>query len=711
MASTNQHPLVMVVDDDDPTRMMATEFLTQAGFDVVDYIGGEPALADLEAKRPDIVVLDVEMPDVDGFTVCRTMRKTPGFESTPILMLTGLNSSDSIDLAFEAGATDFATKPINWSLLVHRLQYMLRAWQSAQDLAYNEKNLASAQRIAQMGNWQLQADSDHMYWSDQLYRIFGCEKFDGLPTKEMFLEFVHSEDREVVKTWLDEVFSAPSNNLSIDFRVVQKSGGERFVRQQVEQVLGPNGSLESLGGVVQDFTEKHRSDRKIEQLASYDRVTGIPNRSFFQQHVDEAICIAERESECVSVLYIDMADFKLVNDTFGHSCGDSMLNEIAGRILHCVRDIPNCVARMGADEFTVLLTGANVCSLTEVVARDIIEKLSQPYLINDVELFSSSNIGIAMYPEHGTCSESLLKKSDLAMSGAKRDGKNLHRVHDESMDEETQKRFRIESLMRGGLERNEFQVYYQPQIDLQAGRLYSAEALLRWISPELGFVPPDQFISIAEDTGFIVPLGEWVLRTSCLQAVEWIKQGFPISQVAVNLSVLQFIREDFTDTVQRILTETGLEPACLELEITESLLAADTELAVETLRKLKNIGVQLSIDDFGTGYSSLSQLKHFPIDRLKLDQSFVQGVTCSEEDAAITRAVIAMSNSMDLKLLAEGVETIEQLEFLKQARCNEIQGYFISKPMSAEAVTAAMDELTKRLDDLFDGQGNLRRAA
>lgn len=711
MPNTARKPLVMVIDDDDSTRTMANEFLTQAGFDVVDYSGGDAALVDMQRHSPDIIVLDVDMPIFDGFSVCRAVRVKPGYEFTPILMLTGRDDSDSIDLAFEAGATDFSTKPINWSLLRHRLQYMLRAYQSARDLAYNEESLASAQRIAQLGSWHLKAGRDEMYWSDQLYRIFERSKQELPPTRSTFLNYVHDSDRDCVETWLEEVCNSPDQSASIDFRVTTECGAERFVRQQVEQVLDQNGDVKSLDGVVQDFTEKRRADLRIEQLAYYDCVTGIPNRALFQQQVDEAITNGSLESKIAAVMYIDMTDFKLVNDTLGHACGDLMLNEIAERILNCLGDSSSCVARMGADEFTVLLSDVSNSAQAEAVADQLIKNLAHPYTLKDIDIFSSSNIGIAMYPQHGTCAESLLKNADMAMSEAKRDGKNLYRIHDESMDKATQKRFRIESLMRGGLERNEFEVYFQPQVDLKSGKLYSAEALLRWNSPELGFVPPDAFIYIAEETGFIVPLGEWVLKTSCLQAVEWIKQGFSISQVAVNISALQFIRSDFTDMVRRILGETGLDPACLELEITESLLASDTKLAVETLRKLKKIGVQLSIDDFGTGYSSLSQLKHFPIDRLKLDQSFVQGITSSEEDAAITRAVIAMSKGMKVKLLAEGVETIEQLEFLKQHNCEEIQGYYISKPMPANELTEKMDELTARLDELFDGHGNLRLVA
>lgn len=708
MAGSAQKPQVMVVDDDNPTRMMATEFLSQAGFDVVEFASGELALESLGNQTLDLIVLDVEMPGLDGFDVCRLIRTRAGFENTPILMLTGLDNTQSIELAFEAGATDFGTKPINWMLLCHRLRYMLRAKQSAEDLIKNQKSLASAQRIARMGNWQIQISSGDMVWSDQLCTLLGDQISCAEPSLQKFLKPVHVNDINRVKVWFDEVQSRRTDNLLIDFYMVPVEGEGRYYRQQVEQVLNKEGEVVELHGVLQDVSEHQRAQHRINQLANYDRVTGIPNRTLFQESVEKFI--GQSSNASAAVLYIDIDDFKQVNDTLGHASGDVMLNEVVLRINKIVPD--DCtLARMGADEFTLLMPLSEGGVDPMAIASDINHELSEPFALNDGEIFSSCSVGVAIYPDHATCADTLLKNADMAMTSAKRAGKNTFRDHNEDMDEEAQNRFRIESQMRGALERHEFQLFYQPQVDLQSGKMYCAEALIRWVSPELGFVSPDQFIYIAEDNGFIVPLGEWVLRTACLQAVEWIAGDFPIQQVAVNISALQFMRPNFSDTVQRILDETGLSAEHLELEITESLLAKDTNLAIQTLRNLKEIGVQLSIDDFGTGYSSLSQLKHFPIDRLKLDQSFVQGVTNNKPDAAITRAVIAMSSSMNVKLLAEGVETLEQLEYLKANACNEIQGYFISKPVPADLLAENIDDIRAHLSQLFDGSGNLRLIA
>jgi len=684
MASNNIRPCVMIVDDDDPTRMMATEFLSQAGFEVVEVAGGKEALDRLQIEKPNIILLDV--------------------------------------IAFEAGATDFAAKPINWTLLSHRIRYMLRAWESANQLEKNQRSLASAQRIAQLGNWEWDASTGEMDWSEQLYSMFDCDKSSVEPCMDHLLSFVHSNDRARVKNWLALLQKPGAASECIDFCLISGSGKERHVRQQVERVTCEDGNVLQLQAVMQDFSERRQAENRIEQLAYYDEVTGLANRALFSERLDEAIVLAKHQDSAVAVLYIDVDDFKHVNDTLGHSAGDTMLNEIAHRLSMCVRtnaarDTVLCdtcntiVSRMGADEFTVMLAGIPKSGDISRVAGRVIEALSLPYELQGGEIISASNIGIATYPHHGENGESIIKNAAMAMTVAKRSEKNSHRLYDENMDLEAQKRFRIESQMRGALERNEFTLNYQPQIDLTTGKVFAAEALVRWNSPELGFVSPGDFIHIAEDNGFIVPLGEWVLRTACQQAKEWLESGFPFARVAVNISVLQFIRADFPDTLRTILEETGLDPDYLELEITESLLASDTSGAVETLRALKAIGVQLSIDDFGTGYSSLSQLKHFPIDRLKLDQSFTQGVNESTEDAAITRAVIAMAASMDIRLLAEGVETIEQLDFLIEHGCHEIQGYYISKPQASEALTEDMPQILYKLSDLFDESGNWLKSA
>lgn len=703
--------VVMIVDDDASTRMMATEFLTQAGFTVAEAADGVEALARAAQVRPDMVILDVEMPNLNGFETCVQLREMPAFGSTPILMLTGLDNSQSIDLAYEAGATDFATKPINWSLLCYRVRYMLRASQASELLFKNQASLAAAQRIARLGNWEYDVAQKRLVWSEQLFHILGLRSTEIKPSHEAFLARVHEGDRSRVAEWMSQD-SASMEITSIDHRILLSDGDVRSVRQQIERTFDSEGTLVLLQAIVQDFTEQRRAEEKIHQLAYYDSLTNLPNRVLLQEHLENDLAFAKRYNTTLAVLFLDLDDFKRVNDTLGHAVGDLLLQEVGKRLRKNLRcggagaksntiNVNAMVSRMGGDEFIILLSSIEDVSDAISVANRILNVLTQPYNILGNNLYTSPSIGISMYPTDGLTAQDLLRNADMAMYSAKRSGKNIYKLHSVAMDDAAQHRYKIDVCLRSALENEEFEIFYQPQLDLSTGVIFSVEALIRWRSKELGFVMPSDFIPVAEENGLIVPMGQWVLRTACEQAQKWIEEGFLVNKVAVNISVLQFMRPDFPAVIEDILFKTGLPAKHLELEITESLLANDIFGAVDTLRELKNIGVELSIDDFGTGYSSLSQLKNFPIDRLKIDQSFISNVTTSKEDAAITEAVIAMSDSMKIKVLAEGVETPEQLEFLRQHGCNEIQGYLIGKPQPASEIEANMPSIDDLLGELI----------
>lgn len=692
----DERPVVMMVDDDDMTRMMGLEYLTQSGFTAVEASDGQEALDIIENLRPDIILMDVEMPRLDGYAACKQIRMLEGFATTPILMLTGLDDALSINLAYEAGATDFATKPINWLLLCHRIRYILRGSNALDDLQQSRVSLAAAQRIARLGNWTWNVESDVTTWSDQLYHIVGEERGHCRAAFETILNRVPEQEKERVSNWFDGCTSA-SLPLPIDHSLIFDDGSERHVRQQLELERNAKGAVVRVQAAVQDVTDHHRAERKIHQLAYYDGLTALPNRSLFGERLDLALGLAVRHERSLAVMFIDLDDFKRVNDTLGHTSGDLLLQSVGERLKTCLRSSDalgagsagtegETIARMGGDEFTVLLSEIRDEADAIHVAGRILEALSKPYDLAGNEVFTTPSVGIAVYPQHGATAEQLLKNADMAMYFAKREGKNVFKTFEESMNNVAMDRYSMEAQLRKALEANELTLNYQPQMNLATGGFDAVEALLRWNSAELGFVSPADFIPLAEETGLIVPIGEWVLRTACKQAVAWHNEGLALERMAVNISVLQFVRPDFPRMVISILEETGLEANRLELEITESVLAKDTTGAVSTLCTLKEIGVQLSIDDFGTGYSSLSQLKHFPIDRLKIDRSFVMGVTDNRHDAAITKAVLAMANSMELLVIAEGVETEEQLSFLHGNHCDEVQGYFLSRPLPAKEV-------------------------
>ena len=434
--------------------------------------------------------------------------------------------------------------------------------------------------------------------------------------------------------------------------------------------------------------ERHRAEERLEVMAHYDALTHLPNRALFHDRLEQALSRAERNKSLVSLMFLDLDRFKAVNDSLGHDSGDQLLREVALRLRQCIRET-DTVARLGGDEFTVILEQIARPEDAAIIATKIIDALAEPVLINGQETFASTSIGITLYPLDGERAEQLIKNADFTMYKAKEEGGNGYRFFTRELGTLTTSRLEMESGLRHALERQEFLVYYQPKLDLASGTIIGAEALLRWKHPVKGLISPAEFIPILEETGLIEPVGEWVLKTVCEQLRAWHDSpDLPRLVVAVNLSARQLQNKDLCKTISDILEATGLEPGFLELEVTESMLMHDPKRANEILAQIRNKGIlHIGVDDFGTGYSSLSYLKQFPIDTLKIDKSFVDGLPEDEDDIAISRAVIAMAHSLKLTVVAEGVEKIEQLEFLRENGCELVQGYLVSLPVPAEAFT------------------------
>lgn len=428
--------------------------------------------------------------------------------------------------------------------------------------------------------------------------------------------------------------------------------------------------------VESDFAER-------EYQASHDALTGLPNRNLLADRLTQNIATARRRHQIVAVLFVDLDHFKVVNDSLGHDAGDTLLKEVAARLAGCVRE-GDTVARQGSDEFVMVVDEMLREEDVRAVTHQVAAALSRPFYIDGQEMFVTCSTGIALYPRDGEDAATLLKHSAIALHRAKETGRNTFQYFAAEMNTRALERLILEGKLRQALERGEFLLYYQPQVDLASGCLIGVEALVRWQHPELGMVSPAQFIPMAEETGLIVPLGEWVLRTACAQMKAWHRDGFSTLRVAVNLSARQFRQQDVVAMVSGVLEETGLDPSGLELELTESLLVQNVEAGIQTLKALSGMGVQLAIDDFGTGYSSLNYLKRFPIDRLKIDQSFVRDITHDPGDAAIVTAIISLSHSLRLKVIAEGVETEAQLAYLRAGQCDEMQGFYFSRPLPVE---------------------------
>jgi diguanylate cyclase (GGDEF)-like protein/PAS domain S-box-containing protein len=435
--------------------------------------------------------------------------------------------------------------------------------------------------------------------------------------------------------------------------------------------------------VFSDISERKAIDERIHFMAHYDALTHLPNRVLLHDRLLQSISAAPRRNRKVAILFLDLDRFKTINDTLGHSIGDLLLQSVAERLRECIR-ISDTIARLGGDEFIVILPDLQESAYAATVAQKILDKISNPFVIRDVELNTTASIGISLFPDDGTANEDLIANADVAMYRSKENGRNTYQFFTPEMNDSAYDRLTMENNLRRALERQEFVLYYQPQVNSETGQIIGAEALVRWRHPETGLVPPGMFIPIAEENGLIVTIGEWVLREACRQNKAWQQLGLSPIPVAVNLSAVQLRQKDLTEMVADALQETGLEPAWLELEITESGIMQNSEAAVKTLHTLKQMGLKLSIDDFGTGYSSLSHLKRFPLDKLKIDQSFVRDITTDEDDAAIVVAIIGMARSLKLRVIAEGVETRGHLDFLNANGCVEIQGYYFSKPVPAD---------------------------
>lgn len=449
---------------------------------------------------------------------------------------------------------------------------------------------------------------------------------------------------------------------------------------------------------VRDITERKVAEERVQFLAYYDALTGLPNRTLLEDRITKALASARRRNENAAVLFLDLDRFKFINDTLGHTSGDALLQEVAARLKGCARE-QDTVARVGGDEFVMLLTSVAQASDAAVAAQRVLDAITSEFSVHGNLLKVTCSVGISMFPAHGLDSDALVKNADAAMYCAKQKGPNNIQFFTKDMNDQMVERLTLESGLRLALDRQELFLVYQPQMDIATGAIVGVEALLRWQHPELGLVPPGDFIRIAENTGLIVPIGEWVLKTACAQARKWQDEGLRQVQIAVNVSAVQFRQEGFRDLIKGVLSETRLSPQYLELELTESLLLTNADVMFSVLRDLKEMGLSLAIDDFGTGYSSLSYLRQFPVSRLKIDRSFVQDVAINPDDAAITAAIIGMAKNMSLRVIAEGVENEAQLSFLRAHQCDEIQGYYFSRPLSADKVA-----------EMLKGNKTMRRA-
>ncbi|CAM8665021.1 COG5001 Predicted signal transduction protein containing a membrane domain, an EAL and a GGDEF domain [Comamonadaceae bacterium] len=517
-------------------------------------------------------------------------------------------------------------------------------------------------------------------WNTAAEKLFKLLRQETLDNPSIFSQLVESPELQALREQALEGRKVVNTELQLDLH-----GGQALeLSLNIVALHGQAGQAYGVLTMASDISERKANERKVAFMAYHDALTGLPNRQLLEDRLEVAMAQADRAKTKVSLLFLDLDNFKRINDTLGHAIGDSLLQEVAQRLRTCVRE-SDTISRQGGDEFVVLLNALKDKDAALPVIAKLLDRLDEPFYTDGHELATSASIGVTVYPDDGQDFDTLRKKADMAMYRAKEAGRNTYRYFNEAMNAEAKEHLHLRNGLRRALERNELVLHYQPQIDLPTGRIFGAEALIRWNHPDLGMVSPARFIPVAEDSGLIVPIGDWVMSEACRQAMSWYRQGLPALLMAVNVSVAQFNRGNLEEALVKVLLESGMNPQNLELELTESLLIQNVDHVLAALKRLKGLGVQLAIDDFGTGYSSLSYLKRFDIDKLKIDQSFVRDLVADPEDTAIVNAIIQMAKSMGLKTIAEGVETPDIVKLLQRFGCDEAQGFFFARPMPADA--------------------------
>lgn len=689
-----QRPVLLLADREPAVLLAACRHLEKAGFKVQRASTAAETAALFSAIRPDLAVIDSTLPDGDGFALCAALRKTPEGRETPIVIATDTEDYESVRRSHDAGGSDFVLRPINWWILSRRLWNLTEADRARRRLHVSRAMLREAEEVACLASWNQDASTGGIEWSPEAATLLGLgNPVDSRP--ETFLALVDPEDLPFVEA---EIQSSARERrpFGAEHRIRRANDGAvRFIRHWADFSLDDEGEARWLRGIVQDVTAQVRAEEQIWQLSNLDGLTGLPNRAMLQHLLGDALSRVSRSGRLVAALFLDIDRFEEINESYGPSEGDRLIVEVVARLQNCLRrgdtvahsspsECAESLARLSGDEFVVLLNDVEKVEDAARVAQRILNGVSGSFRVGSAEVFISLSIGMAVSPQDGREPALLIQHAQTALSQAKRQGRGSYRFYSETLNGEVAARLDMESGLHRALERGELSLNYQPLVDGKSREVSGFEALLRWTSSTLGSVPPTRFIPVAEESGLILEIGDWVLRTACRQAAAWAAEGLGPLQVAVNVSTLQLGQPGFPWVVRDALRQAGLPPERLCLEITESALLAHDDATVACLSELRKSGVRLVIDDFGTGYSALRYLKTFAVDALKIDRSFVEGIARNAGDTAIVSALVAISRSLGITVVAEGVETEEQFRYLQSLDCDQAQGYLFSRPLPGE---------------------------
>src|SRR5580692_1088128 len=678
--------LLLVEDNAGDARLIREMFNEQGATEIeVMRVGSMSEAEKCLVEDPiDILLLDLGLPDSQGLDAVR--RAHAAAPRVPLVVLTGLDDESLAGNALQVGAQDYLIKgQIETKGLLRALRYAVER-KSMEEALFVEKERAQV-TLNCIGDAVICTDASGNITFLNLVaeKMTSWSRQDafGRPMAEVF-QILDADTREPTPNPMER--SVEQNctvHLPANCILVRRDGTEIPIEGSVAPIHDREGKATGAVIVFRDVSAARAMALEMTHSAQHDFLTGMPNRMLLNDRVSQAIAWAQRHSKKVAVLFLDLDGFKHINDSLGHPTGDKLLQSVAKRLVDCVRG-SDTVSRQGGDEFVVLLTEVGQSEDAAITARGMLQAVAEAHPIDQHDLHVTTSIGLSVFPDDGLDAEALVKNADTAMYQAKENGRHSYQFFKPAMNVRAVERQSIEEGLRRALDRQEFALHYQPKIDLLTGVITGAEALIRWTHPTRGAVSPANFIPVAEDCGLILPIGKWVLREACKQARAWIVAGLPLGSIAVNISAIEFRDDSFLDNVFAILGETGLDPSFLELELTESVLMKRADFTASVLQSLRARGIRLALDDFGTGYSSLSYLTRFPLDALKIDQSFVRQISLETEDTSIVAAVISMGRSLKLRVIAEGVETQQEFAFLKAQHCDEAQGYYFSRPVSVK---------------------------
>lgn len=700
VANKKQHT-ILIVDDTPLNLRFLFIHLNHAKFKVLIAQDGKNAILQAEHAQPDLILLDIMMPIMDGFETCQRLKEQENTKHIPVIFMTALTDTKSKVKGFEVGGVDYVTKPFEWAEVLARIttHLTIRSLQkkleednnslreSETALRASEERYALAARGANDGLWDWDLLSDQIYYSPRWKNMLGYREEEIDSALQEWFARLHPYDLQNVRAKIQDHQMGLTPHFQTEYRILHRDGHYRWMLCRGLAVKDHQGIITRMAGSQTDITSRKQIEEKLQHDSTHDPLTDLPNRTLFIERLEELLHRKKQDpSYLFAVLFIDLDQFKIINDSLGHIAGDKLLIEVARRLKACVKSY-DTVARFGGDEFAILINSIDHLNNAVQVANRVQARLKEPILLNGHEIVITASIGIALSSGNYHCSEDFIRDADTTMYQAKAQGRARYVIFESSMHDQALTKLHLKTDLPAAIERQEFQVYYQPVISLKTNEIVSAEALVRWQHPTLGLLPPDEFIKLAEETGLIVPLGEWVLRSACSQIKEWHREGYSSLKVMVNISIHQLKQQQLSaEWIKEVVLENGINADSLELEMTENVTTLDSDLHVSNINRLREAGLQISIDDFDL-FSSLKILQDFPIDTLKLDYLFVKDMMKSAKSAQIVAAIINLAHRLKLSVIAEGVETKEQLNFLQEQACDKVQGFLFSTPVPAHEFT------------------------